>query len=204
MIVVSSTLPMLTFTTKKLCIGANGQNLKEGAASFFSTVCLSCDYGRSKSLAVVVLSALKQWSPVSLRPRFSKPIDAPPTPMLPYADLCYQAALLAQMDKLERTEDPASLVSSVQLRWPRLRNQRLNFSLRLAKSLEFQSQACHKSQACCGLLLRATSRRCAAGGPRSQLQVWAQLPQHQQTAHFENLAKLAKPCKTKNLFVKTC
>ena len=71
-------------------------------------------------------------------------------------------------------------------------------------SFEFQSQACHKSQACCWLLLCATSRRCAAGGPRSQLQVWAPLPQHQQTAHFENLAKLAKPCKTKNLFVKPC
>ena len=71
-------------------------------------------------------------------------------------------------------------------------------------SFEFQFQACHKSQACCWLLLRATSRRCAAGGPRSQLQVWAPLPQHQQTAHFENLAKLAKPCKTKNLFVKPC
>ena len=85
---------------------------------------------------------------MSLRPRFSKPIDAPPTPMLPYADLCYQAALLAQMDKLERTEDPASLVSSVQLHWPWLRNQRLNstihlnFSFRLAISLRLAAGCC--------------------------------------------------------------
>ena len=27
---------------------------------------------------------------------------------------------------------------------------------------------------------------------------------HQQTAHWENLAKLAKPCETKNLFAKAC
>ena len=36
-------------------------------------------------------------------------------------------------------------------------------------------------------------------------EAWKQTgDQHQQTAHCENLAKLAKPCETKNLFAKPC
>ena len=88
---------MLTFATKKLSTGANGQ--KEDAASFF------CQHSSDRAVVVAQWYDLqlemrerdagdpgsnpalgKQWSRYYL-------IDVPATPTLPDANLCYQEAL---------------------------------------------------------------------------------------------------------------